>query len=371
MKRFSIFLFLFLAIADKSNGQFAFVLEGTIGRYPIVMKLNKDDAAYFYQSAKRDIELSITSEKNNVVTLQRMEWGKVQEDTVLETFVLRRTGNEWKGNWKARGKELPVVLKIIDTSSYQFNQIPFVDYQMEDAIQRIYQKARLSNLVFINDSVTRTGMYQLQWVHEKISGIKGFRVIAGYSMPVLSKVNALLAKAQYEDLLGYFTCIGRFDEFEFTNWLNHPFISPEFISFQTGSTGFCGGAHPNYNIGGFTIDVKNGKEVSNIDELYWFTGSKPPPFSYDDRYSKYDDERAKAIVALMTRLHPVEMKKPVSEDSCDYSDATRWNSDMIWYLSEKGLYIAPYFPHSSYGCRFQEFSWIPYSELVPYKTRER
>ena len=62
MKKFGIYFSIFLAIALNSNGQNRFVLEGSIGTYPIVMMLTGDSegflqVVYFYKRIRHDISL--------------------------------------------------------------------------------------------------------------------------------------------------------------------------------------------------------------------------------------------------------------------------------------------------------------------------
>lgn len=370
MKRFFVFLLLFLAIAIISNGQASFILEGTIGKYPVVMKLSKELPGYFYTSTRREIELEFSSEKNNTVILRKTGYDNgASKEIVHETFILKRTGNEWKGTWQTKNKQLPVLLKPVDTVKYDFNSIPHINYYFDDAIDRIYHKTRLSHLTFVKDSLTRSGIYQLQWMHEKLTGITGFRVVNGYAQPILDRVNTVLTKKQLEDVLGYLTCNGLKDDFDYQQADWQPFLSPEFISVQAYTSSFCGGAHPNYSNTSFTIDIRKGKEVEDIDELFWFTGSKPIAKDSGIR-DHYLEERSRAIVLLITRLYPAEMKKPSSEDSCDYSDPERWKYP-YWFLTDKGLYITPSFTHAEHSCENPEFTWIPYSVLAEHKSRER
>jgi hypothetical protein len=371
MKR-AVTFFIFLAITFVSNGQVSFVLEGTIGKYPVVLKLSKDQPGYFYKSTRREIELVMSSDTGNTVILKKTEYeyqNSKEVEIALETFILKRTGSEWKGSWQAKNKQLPVLLRPVDTSRYDFDDILPIEHYFDSDIERVYNKTRLSGLVFVKDSLTRSGIYQLQWVHEKLTGMSGFRVTSGYAAPILNRVNRVLAKKQFQDILAYFTCTGLKDEFDYQQSLSNHYLSPEFISVEAYSSSFCGGPHPNYNNNSFTIDIKKGKEVQNIEELYWFTGEKPPE-SGSDAHGKYLDEMARALVSIMTGLYPTEMKKPVSEDSCDYSDPESWKYPYC-YLTDKGLYITPSFTHAEHACGSPEFSWIPYALLSPYKNRER
>jgi hypothetical protein len=372
MKKIGIHILLFLAISSNSNGQDSFVLEGMIGEYPIIMKLSREEPGYFYKSRRRNIELEMSDGKKDSIILKETDYdGKLSEHIKAEVFVLLRTGNEWKGNWKtSSGITLPVLLKPIDTSQYNFKAIP--DFDLTNNNDRIYTKAQLSNLDFIKDSVTRYGNYQLQWLHEKRTELSGFRIISGYDEASLRKVNDALAEQQYSHINNYLKCGDNRGEPDYELSVYCRLISPEFISVESYNYFYCGGAHPVYDNSSFTIDVKTGSEIKSIDELYWFTGEKPVSEheSESEKYYNYIATRAKRLVAILTGLYPHEMKKPASQDSCDYSVSWVWEFPS-WYLTEKGLYIIPSFSQASHACDYAEFSFIPYTFLSTYKNPER
>jgi hypothetical protein len=245
------------------------VLEGTIGKYPVVMKIEKWGATYFYKNKKQDIEL----EGENADPRKRFFKKEISDQSgkgiILESMDLEMTGNgssaEWKGNWKNRkGDKLPVSLKRIDTTKYDFLQVPGIYFNNNE--DRIYNKARLSGLSFEKDSTTMYGQYQLQWSHESLTKTQLLQIKNGFPANILQKINKVMREKSYENANGFFACITRHDDVEvdYTVTIDGYFISPQYISIQTSVAYYCGGAHPDAGDISFTINATTGKEISGI-----------------------------------------------------------------------------------------------------------
>ena len=109
--------------------------------------------------------------------------------------------------------------------------------------------------------------------------------------------------------------------------------------------------------------------MKDLEELFWFTGKKPVN-EKDEKYYDYIDERAKSIVAILTQLYPVEMSVPVDkEKQCDYTHFSDWDFPS-WYFTKKGLYLGAVFPNALGACNDPDFSYIPYSLLKKYLSKE-
>lgn len=385
MQKLSAYLFIFLAIAVHSNGQFRFVLEGTIGNYPVVMKIDNDNinsemvsnVTYFYKKYRHDISLEGDGQQFpvlNSLSFKREGYdSKTSKEITLERFVIKRSGepisNAWKGKWyDQKGNELPVSLKPIDTSKYNFLQTP--DLSFENDADRIYTKARLSGISFITDSITRKGKFEIEWLHEPETKVVAIKIKSGYPAIQLTKINEALKKEFLSTLNAYLRCtVGSGDKGEYDFWINNIYISDKYLSVQAHLNIYCGGAHPSAGDASFTVDAKTGKKITDIDELFWFTGKKPLQ-EKEKGYYDYIDVRTKTIVALLKELYPVQMKKPTSEDDCDYSNGEHWNFPS-WYLTEKGLYLGASFPHARASCDSPDFSIIPYAVLEKYKAKNK
>jgi hypothetical protein len=378
MKKLSLYFFMFLAIAVSSNGQNRFVLEGTVGKYPIVMKIeSRPDgnltALYFYKNHRHDIELNGKQqfvELGALALISEKYDSKSTKSMIVESFSIKLTGNkslnEWIGEWHdQKGNTLPVKLKPLDTLPYHFEQVP--DFGFENEEERIYKKARLSGIKFIKDSITRYQSYELQWIHETASRIKSFVLVNGFSPPLLEKINKVMHKSFFSNIDGYYSCTGTGGG-DFETAINGYFISPEYISVHAKLFTICGGVHPNSGDNSFTIDAKTGNEISSLDQIFWFTGKKPLQ-EKDPAYYDYIDERTKAIMGILTKLYPSQMKKKAAEDDCDYSHPYPWQFP-TWYFTAKGLFIGAVFPHANEACDSPDFAIIPYAVLKQYLPKK-
>ncbi len=369
-----ITLLICLAIAIDSNGQTSFVMEGSIGKYPIVMLLNNINgnwrATYCYKKFRHDIELEGHSAGSDSIVLEKDIYdGKTNQEIMSESFHIHQILNEWTGSWENRnGISLPVKLKPIDITQYQFSELPHFTFTNHE--EGIYTKTRLSGLVFIKDSITRYGKYELQWLHESETKIQSFILLNGFEKEQIKSINTVLREKFYLRINSNYSCIGRHeDDGEYDSNIVSYFISPEFISVEVNDSWYCGGAHPGVGDNSFTINAKTGREVESIDELFWFTGQKPLT-EKDEKFYDYIDERSKAIVAILTKLYPVEMRKPVDKEfNCDYSHLSNWDFPS-WYFAKKGLYIGAVFPHVTGACNKPEFSFIPYNLLRKYMNKK-
>ncbi|MES2373715.1 MAG: hypothetical protein V4557_14140 [Bacteroidota bacterium] len=357
MKKLSAYLFVFLAIAVKSNGQDRFVLEGTIGQTPVVMQVYDEWAYYFYKSKRKGIQLNkIRNANGRMVLVKKEEDNESGKEIILEKIEIQRTANrslnEWKGYWvDKKGTQLKVYLKKIDTTKYAFQSIPDLDFSSNE--EMIYSKARLYGLTFVVDSVTRTGKYEIEWRHEPVSKVQSIRLKSGFPPSLLGKINAVLKKKEFSNLNEYFECyaLSRVDkDLEYDSWINGYFISEDYLSVQARLNAYCGGAYPSAGDASFTIDIKTGKEITAITELFPFSGE--------------------TIVSILTKLYPAEMKKPASEEDCDYSEPHNWEYPE-WYFTAQGLYVGTSFPHARYGCNGPEFSIIPYEVLKQYSKKNK
>lgn len=362
-----------LLFAVALTGQEDIVLEGTIGKYPVVLLVQRKGSTYFYKKYRRDIRFDSIRMNGNSLLLQKISVDeKTQQHIVRENLVLQKdaSGKKWTGTWKGQGQALPVLLRPLDTLSAAFRHVAYTNYTgVEDKTGQIFARARLSGMAFVRDSVSVYGKARIEWAHEPMTGILSVSVLSGLPEGTRIKVNQAIRKKIEEQLHDAFTCTlqdgEKPGEWEF--WISDLYLSAEFLSVHARVNGYCGGAYPLTEDGSFTIALKTGELVEDIDELAWFTGSKPPAKG-SIQYERYLTNRTNAIVALLKNLYPREMMKPHSEEACDYSEPWPWTYP-VWYLTEKGLYISTSFPHGMNSCNQPEFSYIPYGILQRYRPK--
>jgi len=338
------------------------LLRGTVGKYPVVMKLDDADGqasgSYFYEKYKQDIPL------RGKLDGQSYELSSAiydSDDKNADHLELTRSKDVVKGAFTSgKGKSLPVELHVIPSGSVPEPKSGLhFSRSMDD-----YERLQLADLTFLpGKTETIGGKYTIQWYTESRSKVSMFRVVSGYPEAVIASINNVIDSDFYGNLSGYFGCsdeTGRpgTDTLQVTNHL----LTDRFVSYAVSSSWFCAGAaHPDFAVGGTTIDARTGKRLTQED-VYWLgTGAKPAPNS--DAWMKYHDEVfGPAMVKLFKRLHPQEMKPAGDDDGCNYADPDVWRFGS-WYLTEKGMYVGAYFARVEKACDNPEWSFIPYSEL--------
>ncbi|AIF47075.1 hypothetical protein [Dyella japonica] len=338
------------------------LLRGTVGKYPVVMKLANADGqvsgSYFYEKYKQDIPLRGQLNGQGYV-LSSSIYGNDDKD--VDHLELTRAEDGIKGAFTSgSGKQLPVDLHVIPSGAVPEPK-PGLHFSrgLDD-----YEKLQLANLTFApGKTETVGGKYVIQWYTESRSKVSMFRVVSGYPAPVIASINNVIDSDFYENLSGYFGCSDETGKpGTDTLQVSDRYLDDRFVSYAVSNSWFCAGAaHPDFALGGTTIDAKTGKRLTQED-VYWLgIGSKPAPNS--DAWMKYRDAVfGPAVVKLLKRLYPKEMMPVGDDNGCNYADPDVWKFGS-WRLAEKGMYVGAYFARAEKACDNPEWSFIPYGEL--------
>ena len=358
--KYFLSLLLTILLTKAFAGNNTYLLEGTIGSYPIVMNLNYDDstssAAYFYKSAKKDMQLTGITVGIHII-LYAERWNeKIKRNDTSETITLKIEGKgAFFGTWENNKHEkLEVSLKAVEINNVHnpFAALPYVKAQKtEDP----YNYMRITAMPVVKDSVVKQGKFTLEYVHVENTGVYSLR-IAGNDV-VTDKINEILTNALLESAAKYFSCSS------YTYTIRHLFISDDVISVHAFEEYSCGGAHPDYDNIPVNINAKTGEALALEDILYLHEGTIPVTES-DEWLTYRHDIYGPALLELMKDLYPKHMK---DKDPCDYTQNYIWDYPK-WYLTEEGLHLSPEFPHVVAICRDPEWSVIPYKTLRKYKN---
>ena len=343
-------------------------LQGTIGKYPVVLNISTDDdgtckAKYFYLSSLHDIYLKGTGGKMTF-TFSVAAYDDRGKSTGTESFSLvKDSKGNFSGAWK-KGKEkvLPVSLH---PAVLPAQRNPYINYSsVKDA--DTYDLLRTAEMKIIKDSTARHGAYTLSYIHIAHSKVGIMQFADGPDMHTLSGINEQLMDKFISYAMMDFSC--ELDNYYFTN----PYITAQVFSINFFSSYYCNGAaHPDFGDEPLNLDMRTGKELALEDVLY--ISDKPVPNEKNDydAWSIYKEKvYASKIIELMTKLHPVEMKPtPPNDDSdCDYSGTDTWQH-AEWFVTDTGLYISPSVSTAMRGpCRDPDWSVILFDELKKYPT---
>lgn len=327
--------------------------DGTVGPAAIVLAIERDgdsvSGRYFYRSQRFNITLDGEA-KGGAIKLQSQATGDKLE--------LKPSGSGYEGKLTtAKGKTLPVQLRLLgaDAPSGLPADLP--------GDLDLYEKTRLSGLTLKAEKRETVDGKEIGWQIEPVSRIRLFRIESGYPEPVMGAVNKALAQIQWRNVSQYFDCPnGDGGAGMQTSQEGAPYFSDAYVSFAFMSAWDCAGAaHPDAGIEGHSFNARTGKEIE-LDDVLKFGKAAPPAKDSDPWYSYRSNTFAPALVALLERLHPKEMRKPKKEDGCDYTDKEVWNFPS-WRLTEKGLYVGASFARYARACDNPDWSVIPYADL--------
>lgn len=337
------------------------VLRGSIGPYPVVMELDAegDDAfgTYFYDKYRQDIPLR---GKSTEARIELSSAAYEDDEAKADHFVLVVAGDGYKGRF-AHGKDKPLQVELHAVAPGSVPD-PRPDLGFKQPLSE-YERLRLAGLRFVpGKQETIGGRYRIQWLVEPLSGIAMFHVVAGYPDAAMAAINRVVDRDFYGNLSQHFGCAngegGSGDE---STEVSSHYLDARFVSYAVSSSWSCyGAAHPDFGVGGTTIDARTGRELA-LEDVYWLGQGAKPAEESDAWYSYRSDVFGPAVVALFQRLYPDRMK-PDGEDDCDYTDPSVW-AFAPWYLTDRGLYLGAYFARVARACDNPEWSLVPYGEL--------
>lgn len=337
------------------------LLRGTVGQYPVVMELDTEgdsvSGTYFYERYRQDIPLRGEPEAKGYRLSSAAYDGDEDE---ADHFVLVRDSDGFKGSFvHGKGGALPVELRAVAPGSIPD---PRPDLAFEPALTD-YEKLRITGVRFVpGKEETVEGKYRIRWYSEPLSGISLFRVVGGYPETAMAAINRTIERDHYASLMQHFGCAdgegGSGDE---STGVTSRYLDDRFVSYAVSSNWSCyGAAHPDFGVGGTTIDAATGRELS-LEDVYRPGGGDRPARGSDAWYRYRENAFAPAVIELFRRLYPARMKGD-GEDGCDYSDPSVWSFGS-WYLTERGLYLGAYFARFARACDNPDWSIVPYDVL--------
>lgn len=366
----TLFLSFFLLLAFSNVRADDYLLKGDVGKYPVVFDLfmsgNQIEATYFYTSTCIDIVLKGERTDNGVVLYASHYNGNIEDTT--ETWQLTENANKsWTGKWIGKkGKAYDVVLAPIDlnTIRHPYAQLPIVkEFKEGDA----YNYVRSSMLQIVKDTATaQYGKYSLRGYHLKNARIQMFEIVGGMDKTLAAKINSRLLNKFVEHAWNYYGCTGN-DTPAYNYTIYPPYITDNILSVNITADYYCNqAAHPDFTQEPVTIDMKTGNELV-LEDMLSLTATVVPV----DHEGKWSDYRAEIygprLLALMQKLHPHQMSL-INE--CGYGTVDPWRYP-TWYVTEKGLYISPSFPHVMSNCLLPDWSYISFEELKKHKNPKK
>lgn len=337
--------------AQAAPAKAPWVFEGAAGSAQIVLWYSEDadglTGDYFYKSTRLDIAVAgkrrgAALELASEVTGDKLEL-KPQGDRLVGVLTT------------AKGKRLDVALR---PAAQPLALPPDAPTGLD-----LYEKKRLEGLSLSPQAAEVRNGRTLRWYREPLTGLRLFRLEAGYAPEAMAAINHALGRRQWGKVADYLQCTtaeGR-PGVEGAK-ADAPWLGATVVSYRWRQSWDCAGAaHPDAGIDSQSFDALTGRELK-LDEVLP-AGRGPPPKENAPGWLEYRGSVfAPAVVALMRRHHPQEMKPPKGEDDCNYADPEVW-SFPSWALTDKGLWLGPSFARVARVCDNPDWSVLPLSAL--------
>ena len=359
-------------VASAESDEQPQLFEGNIGSAAIVMELTteKDNAVtgrYFYRKHHLDIALDGIKRADGSIQLgENQDYG---DDKVVD-MVLHPTQGNWQGTWQ--GHDAKKLKNIAITLTPLTSKIHQPSYRLPPESSP-YDQIRLNSLSLRKQKITHFGNYDLQWWLEPVSKVSFFRVVSGYPIDTLARINTVLTNRQWQEINSYFSC--QFDgarnsggEYEVA--VTPRFMNDKLLSSSVQTSYYCGGAHPDFSDNPVNMDVKTGAALQ-LEDVFWLEKTKPMALkrgAHGER-TEYDYETqvfGPWVSQTMTKLYPNEVGSDNKDDDCDYRDPELWQFP-AFYFTPKGLHLAAYFARAARVCDNPDWAIVPWKIVNQHK----
>ena len=336
------------------------VWQGKLGGAPVVMEWNVDDEGevdgrYFYRQFHSDIAL--TGKRDAQGTLRLSE--SPGHDEARADLALRPFGVGWVGEWRGEKtkRALPVTLTLLAKPSDSGAE--FEEGELSD-----YNRARLADLRLKPAGKQMFQGYRLAWWIEPVSRIRWFRLESGYPATTMVRLNRVLEKRQWREVVNSFECeagargsgLGEYQQAVIPRLLTSRVMS---MSIETSA--FCGGAHPDFGDEPLNVDVLSGRPL-RLEDVLWLGRGKPQVARDDNGQLKDAEYENKVLQPWLARtfgkLYPRKMDNE-GGGKCDYRDPEVWNP-FRWYLTSEGVHVGAFFARAQKACDNPAWSLLPW-----------
>lgn len=340
----------FICPAQGNTTVYEYLLRGTIGKFPVVVKVNTWEETthidYFYSNSLKDISLDGGAPGDKIT---------LQTNDSSETWQIHKNANgSWTGIWtNNKGIHYPIDLQSanIDTIRHPLIRLPSVQQaKKEDG----YEYIRSSLLQVIKEGApTKQSGYELQYYKIKNTNVRLFSFLPG-KIKMAGKINDILLNEAVDLACLALACrgIGNVTGYDYT--LKDMYVTDKVLGVDIATGWDCQGqAHPDDGHTYLNIDIQKGKLLKLTDVL--------------DVGAKDEEECMNKVYKILKKLYPQKM---ANDGECDYSEQWPWTYAQ-WLFTAAGIYINPSFPHAVANCREPDWSYLPYPEIKRLKSLKK
>jgi hypothetical protein len=261
MKHFIFWLLLVAATGSQAQKAAPttrfYLMTGKIDKYPVTFllhRINSDfSGVYYYHSSASPIGVSGKIGKDGILKLQHFARDEKNNENIEGDF----KDNNFSGTWQSKGKTLTIQV----SEQKEGNPLQF-DYIWTEGTKKLKNKpehlSHIDGISYEGRSVwpvansNHPANQKLQQVIRALFGVKEGSDEVGQIM--LRRKNKFLATP--EDSI---------ELYEESDALDVAYVDDKLISFSQTWSNYGGGAHGNYGIQYFNVDLKNIKEITLAD----------------------------------------------------------------------------------------------------------
>lgn len=369
MTRALILIVCFSLGAESLHKEKFYYLTGMAGDKKITVKMELFGdlwfGRFFYNDQKKDLVLKGKCDSVKCEFAATRWEPQKNKETIQASFHIEETPeHHWVGIWTdGQGQGLPLHLKPIHKDSIQhpFGYLPFVK-KLDP-----YSYFRSSLVKFSKTKTTSQEGNTIEWWSDDVGRIMMPRLGKGFTSQQRDSTNKTLAELHFKEIENYASCTSASQPGEYESNVEIKFVNRDLVSFILSTRFKCHSNIVTQQQQPFTINTHSGK-IASLEDLFWFGPSDtsvPLPESqpwFDYRYKIFGD----TITATLKRLYPEKMQ---ASSPCNYADPKSWQFP-TWYLTPKGLYVGAFLPGIDRSCDNPAWSFIPYTDLSPYKNKE-
>lgn len=335
------------------------VWRGTLGKKEVVACWDKGGGNYYTLQKPSRLALSADEQRSGV-------WIENDGNETPTEWQLRRlnkrhlTGTRRKG---VNGKSMPIYLNRVQVTAKIKTDQQYCSF--DSALYVAFNAPRVS-LVKVH---TAGRSFLINREYHVISALAGniasVELVGGEES--VNKVNKLLRDQFVDDIRSYLTCdvYDPPEHGDFHTKIHLRFWTDELLSWSSHAEGYCGGAHPFFDLSVKTINLQTGKEINLWN---WFKLVR-----------KRDHSPGQICEHLGSRCLPTSLSKRIGklrqhvEDShCGDFDFHLDEADEGYSigLNQNGVAFIPELPESSRAFRtcYANFT-LPFAELPPYLNK--
>jgi hypothetical protein len=346
-----------IALPTKTYSE-SLVYKGTIGKYPIILKLSIDsegridDLNYYYKSQNISFHFDVLEDSNDIIAKNYSDYYKKNID---EEFQLRFSKDGLKGIWKKNNKTLPVRLKIAHSNDYStsYDDLPFIRSCKSTDLFAYLKFIDIIPVAIDTLKSTSQSDYFVTVLKVNKSDITSFQICSNDTKKY-KKINDKLLNDYYEEL-------NRFWDYEepcnYSSSKDIFLADNNFFSYSINWFVNCESPSPYGDLTIYNLDLKSGKDILLKDVINFGIEI------IDTSNKTITGERI--LKLLIDSKSFAEVDSNYVESWNDYFNPNSWNYS-IFNLSDKGVYfymrLSDPVDNTLVGDKFL----IPYSRLYPF-----